>query len=151
MEASQFLAKIKSKFKEQGITLTEKRLRILEVFFREKQSVSAYKIVDLYKELYGESIPPMSVYRILDFLIEVKAVHKIESVNQFVLCDHIACQHEHLKAQFLICDDCQAIEEVILDQSVLASLKKNLSDTKFTLKSSQLEFHGLCANCAPNS
>ena len=151
MKTSQFLAKVKSKFEAQGITLTQKRSRILEILCHVDQSASAYQIVDIYKELYGESIPPMSVYRILDFLIDVKAVHKLESVNQFILCEHIACDHEHMKAQFLICDDCHAIEEIVLDQNIVDSLKQSILDTKFTLKSSQLELHGLCADCAADS
>lgn len=151
MKPSKLLAKIKSKFEKQGINLTEKRLRVLEVLCRAEQAVSAYEVVDLYKENFEESIPAMSVYRILDYLIGIKAVHKLESTNQYILCDHIACNHDHMKAQFLICDDCNSVEEIVLDKSVVSSLKKSLLDSKFALKSSQLEFHGLCTNCSVNT
>ncbi len=151
MKTSQILANVKSKLEQQGITLTQKRSRILEILCRVNKSVSAYQIVDLYKERFAESIPPMSVYRILDFLIQVKIVHKLESVNQFVMCEHIDCENEHMKAQFLICDDCQAIEEIVLGQNIVDSLKQSILETKFTLKSSQIELHGLCANCASDS
>ena len=150
MKTSQLLAKVQRKFKKQGIFLTEKRSRILEVLCRAEQSVSAYDIVGLYKEIFDESIPAMSVYRILDYLIEIRAVHKLESMNQFVLCEHAACDHDHSKAQFLICDDCNAVEEIVLDQEIVSSLKNSLLKAKFALKSSQLEFHGVCANCATN-
>ena len=151
MKTSQILANVKSKLEQQGITLTQKRSRILEILCRVNKSVSAYQIVDLYKERFAEPIPPMSVYRILDFLIQAKAVHKLESVNQFVMCEHIGCGNEHTKAQFLICDDCQAIEEIVLGQNIVDSLKQSILETKFTLKSSQIELHGLCANCASDS
>ena len=61
MKTSQILANVKSKLEQQGITLTQKRSRILEILCRVNKSVSAYQIVDLYKERFAESIPPMSV------------------------------------------------------------------------------------------
>ena len=67
------------------------------------------------------------------------------------MCEHIDCENEHMKAQFLICDDCQAIEEIVLGQNIVDSLKQSILETKFTLKSSQIELHGLCANCASDS
>ena len=68
--------------------------------------LSAYEIVDRYKTQFQESLPVMSVYRMLDFLIQEKLVHKLETAGQYMSCAHIACDHQHETPQFLICDRC---------------------------------------------
>ena len=144
------LAKIEHKFQRKGISLTEKRQRILTILIDAQQAISAYDIVDRYQKSFNQSIPAMSVYRILDYLIDIGAVHKLESVNQYVICEHVACEHSHQKTQFLICDDCHSVQEIVLDQSIVASLNKSVLNANFSLKSPQLELHGLCSDCSIN-
>ena len=51
--------------------------------------MSAYELVDYCKETYGVSPPPMSVYRILDFLQQERLVHKLNLANKYIACAHI--------------------------------------------------------------
>ena len=53
-----------------GGRLTQKRRLILEILLENDQPQSAYEISDLYQQKSGEKIPAMSVYRMLDFLME---------------------------------------------------------------------------------
>lgn len=148
MRSSKSLSKVEYKFQRKGISFTEKRQKILTVLLNAEQAISAYEIVDLYKKQYDQSIPAMSVYRILEFLIEIGAVHKLETVNQFIVCEHAACEHTHQKAQFLICDDCHSVQEIVLEKDVIDSLNHSVVNAGFSLKSPQLELHGLCVDCS---
>lgn len=150
MESSKLLSKVENKFQKKGISLTQKRQKILTILLNAKQALSAYEIVDIYQKEFAQTIPAMSVYRILDFLIDIGAVHKLESINQFIVCEHAACGHTHQKAKFLICDDCHSVQEVDLDEDILDSLNHSAVRENFSLKSSQLELHGLCVDCSNN-
>ena len=86
-----------------GVKLTRKRQHVLMVLLSSKKPLSAYEISEKHKDQFNESLPVMSVYRMLDFLIKEKLVHKLETANQYIACAHIACDHQHETPQFLIC------------------------------------------------
>ncbi len=62
------IKKAKSICDESGVRLTQKRERIFEIMLLAGMPLSAYEIADLYNNSADGVMPPMSVYRILDFL-----------------------------------------------------------------------------------
>ncbi len=130
-----------------GTKLTPKRKQILSGLLKANKAMSAYELVDSCKENFGESIPAMSVYRILDFLQEEGLVHKLDVVSKYVACSHITCHHAHEVPQFLICDKCQAVKEVSVGQSVLDRLRSKVEEADFYLSSPQIEMSCVCAAC----
>lgn len=132
---------------QQGGRLTPKRRQVLEILLQKPQPLSAYEVADHYQQILGETIPAMSVYRMLDFLISQGLVHKLASANKFIACSHITCDHGHQTPQFLICDNCHSVREVGIDNRLITALKKSISDNNFQLNSPQLELHGLCEDC----
>lgn len=141
------VARAKAECEQAGVKLTPKRQNILMVLLRAESPLSAYDIVETYRELYGESLPAMSVYRILALLVDNKLVHKLETTNQFLPCAHITCNHEHEIPQFLICDRCHAVAEVGLRKTLIKELHDSVIKTGFELAHQQLELHGTCAKC----
>jgi Fur family zinc uptake transcriptional regulator len=83
----------------------------------------------------------------LDFLQERKLVHKLVTSNQYLPCSHITCDHAHSVPQFLICDACDAVEEVSLRKELMLELQNSVSKIGFSLESPQLELHGRCRRC----
>jgi len=130
-----------------GGRLTKKRRLILEILLENGQPQSAYEIADLYHEKAGDSIPAMSVYRMLDFLMQNGLAHKLTTTNKFLACSHINCDHTHQAPQFLICDSCNAVNEIGLDKTLISALEKSINAIQFQLNSPQLELHGLCEGC----
>ena len=112
--------------------------------------LSAYEIVDRYKTQFQESLPVMSVYRMLDFLIQEKLVHKLETAGQYMSCAHIACDHQHETPQFLICDRCGSVKEVGIKKRIIEELERSIQSTGFMLAQKQLELHGVCEHCQSN-
>lgn len=133
-----------------GARLTEKRENVLRLLLKQNAPISAYGIVDLYRDEFGEGLPAMSVYRMLDFLQEHKLAHKLTTSNQYLPCSHIACDHDHKVPQFLICDTCQRVEEVGLRKELMLELQNSVKKTGFVLENQQLELHGRCRDCDSN-
>ncbi len=132
---------------EKGKRLTKKRKMILRALLQSQKALSAYELVDYCKKYFSEIIPAMSVYRILDFLQDQGLAHRLESANKYVACSHIVCKQRHQYSQFLICDQCQRVEEINIDLLALGNLQTIINNTGFHLNSPQLEINGICNEC----
>lgn len=130
-----------------GSRLTVKRRNVLECLLQAEKPVSAYEVADLYETLFGESLRPMSVYRMLDFLVEESLAHKLKSANKYIPCSHIICDHDHELPQFLICERCERVEEVAIGKDTLASLTASARAASFKLMSPQIELNCICHQC----
>ena len=133
--------------RENGARLTTKRKLVLSGLLQSGKALSAYELVEFCKEQFDETIPAMSVYRILDFLQVQKLAHKLELANKYVACAHITCRDEHATSQFLICKRCQRVKEIDISDSVIESLRQDVLDADFELDNPQLEINGICARC----
>lgn len=132
-----------------GGRFTGKRKNVLlTLLYADARPLSAYEVAEQYQQHFASSIPVMSVYRMLDFLIEQGLVHRLESSNKYLACEHMACDHRHEFPQFLICDNCQHVDEVGIKKETMQSLDSSVQQSGFKLKSPQLELHGLCRDCS---
>ena len=137
--------------KEHGARLTHKRKQVLSGLLLSEKALSAYELVEYCKTTFGESLPAMSVYRILDFLQDKCLVHKINLANKYVACAHIKYEHDHEILQFLICEKCQRVKEIRINKSTIDALQHNVEKAGFHLVSPQLEMNCLCENCMTNT
>jgi len=133
---------------QRGTQLTEKRKRVLTGLLQSDRALSAYELVDYCKENFDEPLPAMTVYRILEFLETEQLVHKLNLSSRYVACVHINCDHKHAVPQFLICTECQRVEEISISTATLATLRKNVEAAGYRLASPQLEMNCLCEQCA---
>jgi Fur family transcriptional regulator, zinc uptake regulator len=133
---------------ERGVKLTHKKKRVLTGLVKSNSALSAYELADDYSKTYGESMAPMSVYRILDFLESERFAHKLNVANKYVACSHIACDHEHRIPQFLICSSCFKVEEVGIPRVTIDALEETVEEAGYRLTSPQLEISCLCERCA---
>ncbi len=128
---------------ERGSRFTDLRRRILMMIWQGHKAVKAYDLLDQLASEGGSAKPP-TVYRALDFLMEEGLVHKIESLNAYIGCPHPGSDHI---SQFLICDNCETVEEVT--SPALAKAVKGAAATQsFSIRRQTLELHGTCENCA---
>ena len=134
--------------REQGARLTEKRKQVLSGVLNSDTALSAYELVDYCKTEYGQALPAMSVYRILNFLQEQHLVHKLNLANKYVACAHITCDHDHGVPQFLICSECQSVREISVAKSVINALNRSVDEAGYQLMSPQLEINCLCQDCS---
>lgn len=130
-----------------GARLTDKRKHVLSGLLQSDKALSAYELIDFCKAEYGETILAMSVYRILDFLQNEHLIHKLHLTNKYVACAHIACDHEHAVPQFLVCGQCQKVEEISIKKSTIKELQKNVQQAGFHLVDPQFEMNCICETC----
>lgn len=142
------LQKASESCEKTGSKLTEKRKRVFVCLLKSEKPLSAYEIADSVRTEYDETVPAMSVYRMLDFLEQENLVHKLKSTNKFIACSHIACNHAHDVPQFLICDNCGTVKEIGIKREVIDVLTSSVENAGYRLKSPQLELHCLCEACA---
>lgn len=136
------LAEAEAVCEARGARLTKIRRKVLSLMLEHKEPAKAY---DLLQRLDGEgAAKPPTVYRALDFLLEMGLAHKIESMNAYVACGHWG--HHHT-AVFLICDKCRAISELHADKTHSA-LDEEIAATGFQRTSTVIEVRGICARCA---
>lgn len=137
------LAKIDSLCKTRKIRLTPQRRTVIELMVRADKAMSAYDLLDQLKQIEPQAKPP-TIYRALDFWIEYGFVHKVESINSYILCPHFD-EYQHVSILF-ICNNCHAINEAqsMLIEQTLIDLSKQET---FIPKHSILEIHGYCHHC----
>jgi Fur family zinc uptake transcriptional regulator len=106
-------------------------------------AIGAYDLLDKLQKI-DPSAKPATVYRALDFLAKQGFVHKIESINSFLLCHHFSeCNHP---VQLLICDECGNVEEIQSNNLDLA-LRAMADASGFSISHQVVEAHGKCQNC----
>ena len=117
------------------------RKRVFELVWQQHKPIRAYDVLEkLQKD--GRAAPP-TVYRALDFLLDLGLIHRIESLNAFVGCIKIGQKHE---GQFLICTSCWAFAE--LDSTEISkSIQKSAEHYGFEVKQQIIEVAGLCPKC----
>jgi len=71
-------------------------------------------------------------------------VHRIESKNAFISCDHPGHQYA---AQFLICSGCEKVAELDNPDS---SLLAEAGSIGFKVDRSVVEITGVCKGCSDN-
>jgi Fur family zinc uptake transcriptional regulator len=128
---------------DHGVRLTPQRARVLALLRAAPRPLKAY---DLLPELGSPGRPakPPTAYRALDFLVEHGLVHRIESLNAYVACDHAGADHP---ATFLICDRCGSVAETHVHEPV-AGLSAAAARQGFRLSRVAIEAHGECRACA---
>ena len=120
--------------------------------------LSAYDLLDRLRPTGVAA--PLTVYRALDKLIASGQVHRVESLNAFVACRSGEHHHEHggedktapsrRSVAFAICDRCGTVDE-FHDTKLFERLDRGLGKMNFSPRTSAIEVHGLCGDCASAS
>jgi Fur family zinc uptake transcriptional regulator len=132
---------------ELGGKLTKKRRQVLSGLLESPKALSAYELTDFCNSKEKHGLLPMSVYRILEFLEAQNLAHRLRLTNKYVACSHITCDHDHELPQFLICNNCDRVEEIGVQKALFNSLVGTAKTAGFDLVSNQIELEVRCENC----
>jgi len=121
------------------LRLTPPRQHVLEILARAETPLGAYDVLERLGQYIDKPKPP-TAYRAIDFWRSHGYVHKIESLNSYVTC----CEdHTHRDTHFIICDDCQSVQELHHHYDSKQSLPSG-----FVEKHTFTETHGTCGDCS---
>ncbi|MEM6481246.1 MAG: Fur family transcriptional regulator [Pseudomonadota bacterium] len=122
---------------------------VLDALKVSEAPMSAYEILAALRGAHPK-IAPTTVYRALKALLEHGRIHRLESLNAYMTCQHLHTDdaaHPH-QSVLSICDDCGAVDESEAPE-LLASLGDMLVKTGFQPQRHVIEVHGRCADCGP--
>jgi len=143
MTAESLLKKAQQVCTKKGARFTDVREYVFLLLANQKGAVGAYDLLDELKKR-DPAAKPATIYRALDFLSKQGFVHKIESINAFIMCHHFGeCNHP---VQLLICDECGYVEEIQSKNFDLA-LRTMAEANGFTINHQIVEAHGSCNKC----
>jgi Fur family zinc uptake transcriptional regulator len=127
---------------ERGLLLTTLRRQVYELVLTADRPIGGYGVLAALEPQRGR-VPPTTVYRALDFLIENGFIHRIESKNAFFACNNIGKPHQ---GQFLICEQCgHALE--IPGSELAKKLSRSGPAHGFEVRSQVVELSGICGDC----
>ena len=130
---------------KQELKLSKNQALVYKELSRAGQPVGAYYLLDQLK-VHGLNAP-LQIYRALDRLIELRVVHRLESLNAWTTC----CDANHESAPvFVICDDCGNVKEHI-DTNLNRSIENISKKSGFLAKRPIVEIHGRCEDCSPKT
>lgn len=125
-----------------GGALTPLRRRVLSLLLEAKRPVKAYDLLEKLKD--ERDAKPPTVYRTLDFLVEMGLVHRIESMQAFLACGQ---WKRHHASAFLICISCGSVSELDVRGS-LENLRSEAEGFGFKSRSTVVEIRGICEACS---
>ena len=128
---------------EKSVRLTPLREAVLRVLLSAHRALGAYDIIELLKQ-DGRRLAPISVYRVVDVLLEAGLAHRLESRNAFFAC---LAEHDDTRSLLvLVCEKCARVAEAEAPK-VWAAIKFMTQSNGFHVSETVLEIQGVCADC----
>ena len=115
---------------------------VVGILSHDPRPLSAYDILHSLQLQEGKLAPP-TVYRVLASLLDKGHIHRIESLNAYVICNH-SC--EHSASIMSICDDCGLVTETT-SNSLISEIDTITRRKGFSPKRHVIEIHGSCRQC----
>lgn len=129
--------------RERGMRFTRLRRRVLELIWAGHAPVKAYDLLETLRQERQGAAPP-TVYRTLDFLLQERLIHRVESLNAYVGC---ASPGHREPVQLMVCRSCHAVAE-LADDRVIQVLRSSAGDMGFRMDRATIELEGVCPECA---
>ena len=125
-------------------TLTKNQRIVLDLLQNSGEPLKAYFILDSLKKEGLNS--PLQVYRALDKLVELGKIHKVESLNSFIICNNSNCASN---TAFTICERCGKVKE-IKNNNLTEGVNELVRENKLNITRYNLEFYVVCNTCKIN-
>ncbi len=126
----------------QGYRITQARRALLDAFSEVQEPLSA---ADLLAELVCRDrvVNKTTVYRELDFLLERGYIQEVSLRGKEKRYELTSTGHPH----HLVCGKCQTVQDIPVENELVATEKTIQGRTGFQIQSHALEFFGLCTAC----
>lgn len=137
------LSRAEAVCERKGRRFTGLRKQVLKLIWANHGPVTAYDLLKELRQEKGNAEPP-TVYRALEFLQHLGLIHRIESLNAYIGCDHPGRDHI---CQFMICVRCNKAVEVADDGNMTSAIQTKADELGFQVHSQTVEIAGICRSC----
>ena len=126
-------------------SLTPSRTLVIKTLSKHKKPISAYQLRDEINNNREVNINISQIYRVLEFWIDLGLIHKISSINKFLLCMTPDEKHTHV---LNYCTVCEKVFETCNKQMEL-NLKKSTAKLDLEFNSTRsVEIPVICPQCS---
>ncbi len=137
------LTRAKGLCHEKNVKLTVTREAVLTLLWQNHRPLGAYQIQDQLSKLMAKPIAPPTVYRAIEFLLDLSLIHRLPSLNAYIGCPFPSSHHSNL---FMICNECGSAAEMA-DAALNEVLQAASNKANFVLQSQSVELFGRCPQC----
>ena len=126
-------------------SLTPSRTLVIKTLSKHKKPISAYELRDEINNNGDVSINISQIYRVLEFWIDLGLIHKISSINKFLLCITPEEKHTHM---LNFCTVCEKVFETCNEQMGL-NFKKSTAKLDLAFNNTRsVEIPVICPQCS---
>ena len=126
-------------------SLTPSRTLVIKTLSKHKKPISAYELRDEINNKGDVNINISQIYRVLQFWIDLGLIHKISSINKFMLCITPEEKHTHM---LNFCTVCEKVFETCNEQMGL-NLKKSTAKLDLAFNNTRsVEIPVICPQCS---
>ena len=130
---------------EKRKSLTPTRALVIFTLAKYNKPKSAYDLREEINKKKYTNINISTIYRVLDFWIKMGLIHKIATLNKYLLCQKPKEKHIHL---LNFCTKCENVVESC-SQKMGLNFKKSTSELDLLLiKEHSIEVPVLCPRCS---
>jgi Fur family zinc uptake transcriptional regulator len=141
---SNALSKAELRCEQNAAQLTPLRRLVLELILNVHRPLGAYDLLEQLASRTQKRVAPPTVYRALEFLVEMGLVHRIASLNAYLACSN---GDRHGEAVFFICRSCRNALEINSD-AISAAISDTAKKARFAAEQQTVEVLGTCPQCA---
>lgn len=137
----------------QGARFTPLRQNVYKLILQSDKPIGAYDLIQSLQANREQAeghkaklVAPPTIYRTIDFLLNLGFIHQLTSINAFVPCCHPRELHN---AVFLMCKNCQRVQECsnLPVGDIVSYVNQEIG---FRVEQSVMELKGICQRCLPN-
>ena len=126
-------------------SLTPSRTLVIKTLSKHKKPISAYELRDKINNNKDVKINISQVYRVLDFWIDLGLIHKISSINKFLLCKAPEEKHTHM---LNFCTVCEKVFETC-NENMDLNFKKGAAKLDLVFNNTHsVEIPVICPQCS---
>ena len=126
-------------------SLTLSRTLVIKTLSKYKKPISAYELRDEINSNGDVNINISQIYRVLEFWIDLGLIHKVSSINKFLLCITPKEKHTHM---LNFCTVCEKVFETCNEQMGL-NFKKSTAKLDLTFNNTRcVEIPVICTQCS---
>ena len=124
-------------------SLTPTRLLIYRIIEKNNRPISAYEIQEEVRNS-DLNFNISTVYRVLDFFIDIGLIHKLATINKFTICAKPKEKHIHM---INLCTRCENVVESC-NKVMGLDFKKSMSNFDMLINQKHtIELSVLCSGC----
>ncbi len=126
-------------------SLTPSRTLVIKTLSKHKKPISAYELRDEVNKNANININISQIYRVLDFWINLGLIHKISSINKYLLCATPEEKHAHM---LNFCTVCENVFETC-NKTMGLNLKKSTAKLNLAFNNKHcVEIPVICPQCS---